>query len=206
MKKNPMGFFSSKESSKPTSTETTPLFSSSDANRLAQVGTGVLNETALKIRKLHAEGPFTFRILGLVGGLAVIFSNSLMILGRIVTLNFTGAIIALYNIVFGVVIVLLEGDSISCGDSSRVDGRRLQQLVRYYAKFLEFSWGRGCLYFFVGTLQVSNWNLIDWIVGGFMMFVGISAIIAGIKTAKDLRTLRVRIANDGDLKKKFKKR
>lgn len=38
--------------------------------------------------------------------------------------------------------------------------RKIDSGIRYYAKFLEFTWGRGALYFFVGSLQASNWNML----------------------------------------------
>lgn len=175
------------------------------ANRLAQTGTDVVNETAGKIRKLNAEGPYSFRVLGLLGGIAMIVTNALAVLPRFLTLNFTGAIIALYCVLFGIMIVLLEADTITGGGKCPIDGRRLQQGVRFYAKFLEKIWGRGLLYFFVGTLQISNWNLIDWIVGGFMMLVGVMACVAGVKVAHDLRRVRATIKDEKDLKTKWKK-
>lgn len=175
------------------------------ANRLAQTGANVVHETTDKIKRLNAEGPYSFRVLGLIGGLAMIITNGIAVLPRFLTLNLTGGIIALYCVIFGIVIVLLEADTITGGGRCPMDGRRLQQCVRFYAKFLEKIWGRGLLYFFVGTLQISNWNLIDWIVGGFMMFVGAIACAAGVKVAHDLRKLRVTIKDEKDLKAKWKK-
>ena len=177
-----------------------------DANAVAQAGVGMVHETVNKIKTLNQSAPYSFRVLGLVGGVAMIASNSLMIVGRLLTFNLTGAVIAFYCFVFGIIIVLLEADhdTITCPNSI-LDGRRLQEGVRFYAKFLEYTWGRGVLYFFVGTLQFANWDLMDWIVGGWMMAVGAMACAAGVKTAHDLRRLRLTIRNERDLKEKFKK-
>lgn len=174
--------------------ENTPLFAST-----ATTHQGIINETVQKIQRLNESAPYSFRVLGLVGGIAMLVSNSLAIFGRILTLNFTAAIISVYCAIFGTIIILLEADTITEA-GTWPDGRRLQEGIRFYCKFLEYSWGRGLLYFFVGTLQSANWNLIDWIVGRFMMFVGISACASGIKTAQDLRRLRVKIRNERDLK------
>ena len=87
----------------------------------------------------------------------MILSNIFLIFGRLLTFNFTGAIISFYCVIFGVIIVLLEAHVVTSYDEenseqSYINGQKLQQIVRYYAKFLEFTWGRGLLYFFVGTL------------------------------------------------------
>jgi hypothetical protein len=93
---------------------------------------------------------------------------------------------------------MLEMPSVMCFKASKMNGG-----VRMYAKFLEYTWGRGTLYFFCGSLQVTNFNMLDWAVGGFMMFVGVTAIIAGIATAKDLRLFKFSIKDEADLKEKW---
>jgi COPI associated protein/EF-hand domain pair len=103
--------------------------------------------------------------------------------------------IAIYGVFFGIIIALLEGPF--------PFKERVQGGIRFHAKFLEFTWGRGALYFFVGTLQVSNWNMLDWAVGGFMIFVGITAIGAGMASARDLKLLKFSLADEAKLKEKF---
>lgn len=182
--------------------ESTPLTGEGQqggvSGALAEGGMQMVNETVLKIQKMNESAPYSFRVLGLVGGLVVVVINALSIIGRALTLNITGAIISFYLIVFGFIIILLEADTLVEGGV----GRTLEETVRLYFKFLEFSWGRGALYFFVGTLQF-NINLIDGLVGGFMMFVGATAIAAGIKSAQDLKQLRAAIRNESDLKARW---
>lgn len=161
----------------------------------AAAGAGFLNASANKIQQAKADGPLTFRILGLLGGLAMIVSNGIAILDRFFSFNFAGALIAFYGVIFGIIITMLEAPG-PC--SARVGG-----IVRYYLKFLEFTWGRGALYFFVGSLQISNWNMLDWAVGGFMIFVGVTAIAVGIATAKQLRLLRFAVKDETELKAKW---
>eukprot|EP00539_Tryblionella_compressa_P016265 CAMPEP_0178837512 /NCGR_PEP_ID=MMETSP0746-20121128/12806_1 /TAXON_ID=913974 /ORGANISM="Nitzschia punctata, Strain CCMP561" /LENGTH=115 /DNA_ID=CAMNT_0020500371 /DNA_START=284 /DNA_END=631 /DNA_ORIENTATION=+ len=45
--------------------------------------------------------------------------------------------------------------------------------------------------------------MLDWAVGGYMMFVGVTAIIAGLAAAKNLRLLKFSIKNEEDLKRKW---
>jgi hypothetical protein len=85
------------------------------------------------------------------------------------------------------------------------EGGRMNAGVRWHAKFLEFTWGRGLLYFFVGSLQATNHNLLDWAVGGFMMLAGVTALLSGIATANDLRRFKSSIANERDLKEKWRR-
>ena len=44
----------------------------------------------------------TFRMMGFVGGIAMIISNGLAILDRFMGFNWTGALIALYECIFGI--------------------------------------------------------------------------------------------------------
>lgn len=174
---------------------TTPLISAQSASAAAATGAGLINAASSQILKAQAEGPFTFRILGFIGGLAMIVSNGIAILDRFFSFNFAGAMIAIYGVFFGIIIALLEGPF--------PFKERVQGGIRFHAKFLDFTWGRGALYFFVGTLQVSNWNMLDWAVGGFMIFVGITAIGAGIASARDLKLLKFSLADEAKLKEKF---
>jgi hypothetical protein len=176
-------------------TTTTPLINPQTATAAAVTGAGFINAATSQIQKAHSDGPFTFRILGLIGGIAMVVSNGIAILDRFFSFNFTGAIIAVYGVFFGIIIVMLEGPF--------PFKERIQGGIRFHAKFLEFTWGRGALYFFVGTLQISNWNMLDWAVGGFMIFVGITAIGAGIASARDLKLLKFSLANEAQLKEKF---
>ena len=176
-------------------TTTTPLINPQTATAAAVTGAGFINAATSQIVKAQADGPFTFRILGLIGGLAMVFSNGIAILDRFFSFNFAGAMIAVYGVFFGIIIVMLEGPF--------PFKERIQGGIRFHAKFLEFTWGRGALYFFVGTLQISNWNMLDWAVGGFMIFVGITAIGAGIASARDLKLLKFSMADEAKLKEQF---
>lgn len=45
--------------------------------------------------------------------------------------------------------------------------------------------------------------MLDWAVGGYMMFVGVTAIIAGMATARDLKLLKFSIKSETDVKQKW---
>lgn len=175
--------------------ETIPMLDAKLAGSAAVAGANFVNASADKISKARQDGPLTFRMLGFVGGLAMIFSNGIAILDRLFSFNYSGFIIALYGVFFGIIITLLEAPG-PCA-------RYLNSGVRYYAKFLEYTWGRGILFFYCGSLQASNWNILDWAVGGFMIFVGVTAIGVGIAAARELRLVKFAIKDEAMLKKKW---
>ena len=181
----------------PRPTPNTPLINPEVAATAASAGAGLVNQTADKLTKARSEGPLTFRMLGFLGGLAMIASNLIAILDRFFSFNIAGGMIAMYGVMFGIIIALLEAPG--------PVGGKIKGGIHYYAKFLEFTWGRGALYFFVGSLQVSNWNILDWAVGGFMIFVGVTAMAVGVAAARDLRLLKHSLQTEQQLKDEWKK-
>ena len=214
--------------------EGTPLVSQAQVGAVAGGATMLINQSAAKIKKAQLEGPLTFRTLGFIGGLAMIVSNGLGIVDRFFSFNFTGSLLAVYGVLFGVlsklsgfhqavpvrgrpqgtfvltptqthhpilffVVVMLEMPTIWCLKTGRFNGG-----VRYYAKFLEYTSGRGFFFFFSGSLQATNVNMLDWAVGGFMIFVGITAMIAGFMATRDMRLFKFSIRSEEDLKAKWK--
>jgi COPI associated protein len=175
--------------------QTQPLVSAEAAAAAASYGTAFVSDAITKVQKAQREGPLTFRMLGFLGGVAMTISNSLAILDRFFSFNFTGALLAIYGVFFGILITALEG--------SIPFSQQLNTTIRYYAKFLDFTWGRGALYFFVGSLQASNWNMLDWAVGGFMIFVGVTAMGVGIATAAQLKEMKNKLATEGKLREKW---
>lgn len=72
------------------------------------------------------------------------------VLGKVLTLKFVSALIDCYIFVFAIITIILEsGGKIPLPRSFEKD-------LYKYGLFLKFVWGRGMLYFFVGTLLVSQ--------------------------------------------------
>jgi hypothetical protein len=103
---------------------------------------------------------------------------------------------------FGLLIALLE---ITPNLSAQLSARTTlyQAPALYYVKFLEFGWGRGSFYIFVGSLQVANCNLLDWSVGGFMIFVGVTEISVSLAAAQHIQELQAKLHNEDELKRKW---
>ena len=82
--------------------ETKPLVDPSTAASVAVAGVSAINESAEKIAKAKFDGPLTFRMLGFVGGWAMIVSNAIGIPDRFFSFNFTGCLTAFYGFWFGI--------------------------------------------------------------------------------------------------------
>jgi hypothetical protein len=82
--------------------EGTPLLDANTAASAAMAGASVINQSAEKYKKAKFDGPLTFRMLGFIGGWAMIVSNGLGIVDRFFSFNFPGALIAFWELWFGV--------------------------------------------------------------------------------------------------------
>lgn len=146
-------------------------------------------ETAVELRNQAQDGDQSLRVLALMGGLASIVIGILELVTRFLQLNLVGALIDVYIILLGVIVVVLEGKNMF------LSGHFVERLHKN-ALFLKFLWGRGALYFVCGTLQLSQIDLLNLAVGLYMCFVGGLYIVVGHRTAAKLKTLRKSIYSD----------
>ena len=86
----------------PSGGEGQPLLSAQSAAAATAAGVAFVNASADKIAKAKADGPFTFRTLGFIGGLAMVSSNIFGISDRFFSFNWSGAVTGTYCILFGI--------------------------------------------------------------------------------------------------------
>ena len=115
-------------------------------------------EKATELKTQAQEGDRSLRFLALIGGLGCVVVGLFELTSRIMRLQLVGAIIDLYIIMLGSVVVILEGKDMFLS-------KRLVQNIHKYALFLKFLWGRGSLYFICGTLQLTQIDLFNLIAG-----------------------------------------
>lgn len=153
-------------------------------------------DKASELRREAQDGDNSLRFLALVGGMACVVVGTLELVSRFMRLDVVGALIDIYIILLGVLVVLLEGKKmfLSAGAVDR---------IHKYALFLQFVWGRGAIYFICGTLQLYQVDLLNLIVGSYMCFVGGLYIVVGQRTATKLKTLRQSIFSERDLRTKY---
>lgn len=154
-------------------------------------------EKAQELKSQAQDGDNSLRFIALIGGLACVLVGFVELVTRFMRLDIVGAFIDFYIILLGVVVVVLEGKSLFLSAG-------LVERIHKYALFLKFLWGRGCLYFIIGTLQLSQIDLLNLIVGCYMCFAGGLYIVVGKRTATKLKTLRKSLFSEQTLRTKFR--
>ena len=148
------------------------------------------------VQEAVKDGNFSLRLMALLGGLGLVVASVFGFLNRVLSLNIFSALIELYTCAGGFVILILEARLLNLPE------RFLENLYKY-ALFLKFVWGRGCLYFIVGTLQFMQGNVLDIAVGSFVMLVGALYIHSGRQAAEKLKDIRKNLYSEQTLRSKF---
>jgi hypothetical protein len=137
---------------------------------------------AQKLRTRAQQGPLPFSILAFLGGIAMVVTNFFDLLFEIFYLSPMAALMSTYCVIFGLVIIKMEGRR------WELDTSQLPALYRN-VNALKYVWGRGCFYIFAGTIQISKMQIDDLIVGAYICFVGIASVMVGRGTASKLAIL-----------------
>ncbi len=118
------------------------------------------------------SGNVSTRLVSSIGGAAMVLSGIMSFIGDLFFFRFVNAIIQCYMVLFGAIVVIIEmglhGKSWKCGE-----------IISKNAQFLCFVKGRGAFYFFIGTLAFTEWNLLRFILGVYMMAVGAGLVCFG---------------------------
>jgi len=145
-----------------------------------------------------AKGDMSIRVMAVIGGIALAFFAAAGIFSKVIFLNWNAAVMEIYTLILAIVMVLLETPGIKIPDKYR-------QTLYKYCLFLKYIWGRGIVYFIAGNLQFAQGGIISFIVGAYVMFVGVIFIIVGRSAAKKLSTLKHDLFSDSTLRAKFTK-
>ena len=153
--------------------------------------------TQLSSLKHQAEdGDNSLRTLALLGGFILIGIGGMEFVSNVMLLHIPGALIELYSLMVGFVIIILEGKNIFLSE-------KFQGSIFKYALFLKFLWGRGSLYFVVGTMQLYHMDLFNFIAGVYMSCIGALMIFVGQRTAYKLKNMRRSLYSQNELQAKF---
>ena len=183
--------------------ETTPLLSHVNqavaglwTRRTAERVQTVASERAADVRASVMRGHFSLRLLVLLGGVALIILALFGFFWHILLLNFTAALMELFTLALGGVILVLESRQLS------LPSEYMEKLLKY-ALFLKFIWGRGLLYCFAGALQAMQGSTADLVIGLYIMLLGLVFIALGYITAQKLALIGRRSFNSLTIKRKF---
>ena len=185
------------------STESTPLSAATDFLNRDDVQQGVTfaKDELSKLGNSAKRGELSIRFLAFCGAVAIATTSLLGLFGRFLTFHWFSAVIDIYLILLGLLVIFLEGKRWA---SDVPQTKSVQAYIRKYALFLEFIWGRGCLYFVIGSLKMAQNGPIDLLVGGFMCGVGITYIVSGRRTATRLSKLRKTLYSESQLRDRFR--
>lgn len=141
-------------------------------------------QRAAEFRQNLNEGSWSLRLLALLGALAMMVLSVLGFMADFVRINWISALFGVYCFLLAIVIIILEyGQELMCF-------KGLEMSLFKYALFLKFVWGRGLLYFVAGTIELSQRNFLDVIVGIYMMLVGMVYICVGRSASRKMAQAR----------------
>lgn len=162
-----------------------------------------IQETILNKKRITHEGSLNFRMLAFAGGLSVIITSIVSIILCILKEQPIKVFIYFYTLIFGIVICILEGDFL-CDYMARVESAfDTKKLIIEALPFLRLLWGRGALYIFSGSLQLSHLTPMNVFSGVFLSGVGVLFVFVGLQTKRRLKKLKKTLKDENSLKKQF---
>jgi len=155
--------------------------------------------TARELKDNLMEGNWSLRALALLGGFAMIAVSVLGFISHLFGFAWISAIFDVYTFLLGIMIVVLEAGT-KLSFFSRISSKLFRN-----ARFLSYLWGRGIVYFVAGSLEVSQREFLDLIVGCYVCFVGVLYIFVGRRAAKKLAAARRTACTAEELQENFAK-
>ena len=144
---------------------------------------GYSKQKFLELKKYADEGNYSWKIAGLMAGLAIMFYAGSSFLGHLLGLSPATAVIDIYLFSFGVAACMLE-----CKEHSF--SKRGLDMLKREALFLYRPYGRALFYFFIGVLILATGGIIGFVVGIYVSAVGVFIFFASREAVKQLEQLR----------------
>lgn len=136
------------------------------------------------VKEFVMDGPVPFRVLAFGGGCATIGAAVRDMVDEVIFIDVFQTLASMFNIYFGIIIVLLESSALFKKTPWRRD-------LYVRAAFLKTTFGRGFFYVFVGlNMSAQHFSTFSWGVGLYVLFLGIVAILVGWLTQRRLTKLR----------------
>lgn len=133
-----------------------------------------------EMRTFVTEGYKSLRVLCFCGGLAMTFSG---FLGMFNILSPFRMLIETYLCMAGILVTVLEMKKCFLSDL-------FMDKIEFWCKFLTRTWGRGFFYMFIGSIALSQWTLLNVLIGGYMVVMGAACVSLGWNTAEQINTLK----------------
>lgn len=137
----------------------------------------------LELRKYAEEGNWSWRVLGFIAGLLVMWLSIMSILTNLISLSPFRAVLNIYLFFFGLAACLLEF-------KERTLTVTYLTVLQREALFLTRPYGRAAFYFFLGLLIVSIGGLLNLIVGAYVTGLGLVVYYSSTQAYTQLNTLK----------------
>mmetsp|Transcript_27568 Transcript_27568/g.56556 ORF Transcript_27568/g.56556 Transcript_27568/m.56556 type:complete len:180 (+) Transcript_27568:73-612(+) len=156
-----------------------------------------------KLAKAHSwtvDGPMSFRMLGVLGGSAMIIFGFCAFLGKFFSFSMLEAVLQVYTFFFGFIIVMLEGQGMFYP-------AEWKNIVKKQAKFLTLLNGRGVFYVFIGTLLMAQWpDFWESLLGVYMVVLGVAMFVVGFHSKTKLDNMRTLLQDEVSQRQKGRKK
>lgn len=163
------------------------------------------NAQLMRWKHAAEEGPCFIQYIVFFASLAAIFTTvyPLVIDDNHWTLPF--GICAFHTITLCVLIIIFEF-RVCCSRNPVSLRARIRSLLVRHLNALRLVWGRGFLYIFAGSMNVTmNYYPYNFITGGILIAAGMLSILMGAHAAFNLERLRLSLTDNSYLWNKFVK-
>jgi hypothetical protein len=163
---------------------------------------GFANGHLLRWKFAAEEGPPFIRIPAILCAIGVVFTTIFPLVRFVNYWSYPILINAFWICFMSFLIIVLEGRALGVRNPTN-HRARIRSAVTRYLNLFKLLWGRGMLYIFTGTLNLTI--DFEWVIySAFaMIFLGIIAIIAGAHASHNLNQLRTSLTDESFLWVKF---
>jgi len=175
-------------------TDLVKQFTGTDPQKFVDVTRDQIN----KIVKYAEEGDWTWKILGMFGGLAMMATGVLNFMAHFFLFDYFGAVLDVYIILFGLLSVILEY-------KENILPSRWVDNIKVEAKFIYKPYGRAVLYIFFGVLLVSQQQLFYLCTGLYLCGIGALVVYYAGQAQKALDNFKGQKLSSFQLKSAFDK-
>jgi len=151
-----------------------------------------------ELQKYVDEGHYSWKAFGLIAGVLLVMNGFLSFAYEIMALSPLMAILNVYLIIFGVILIVLEY-------KEKTFTKRFCDIIRKEALFLSRPYGRGAFYTFCGTLLVCKGGLFSFsfIIGLFISGLGICIFVVSRRATLALEAHRADMTDEEAVRAKF---
>ena len=163
---------------------------------------GFANGHLIRWKFAAEEGSAIIRIPAIFLAMGVMFTTIWPIVTEPEYWTIPHLICAFHAVTLSFLVVVLEGRALAVRNP--VNARaRLRNIITRYLSVLKFVWGRGLLYIYAGSMNLTSEH--DWVIysGLPIMALGIIAVFAGAHASYNLDQLKTSLTDESYLWVKF---